>query len=135
MSQAASGGEAHHIVRSYGQELRRLRDLVSRMGGLVESQVALAAQDVPAILIWGSVISFFNLGAWGVVYTYTPEMYPTHLRGTGAGWAAACGRLFAFLAPLSIAWQIATFGGDVSGLVPKVVDDRLRERAAREKAT
>ncbi len=34
----------------------------------------------------------------------------------------------------SLVKQIATFGGDVSRLVPKVVDDRLRARAAEEKA-
>ena len=34
----------------------------------------------------------------------------------------------------SLVKQIATFGGDVSRLVPKVVDDRLRERATREKS-
>ena len=33
----------------------------------------------------------------------------------------------------SLVKQVATFGGDVSRLVPKVVDDRLRERAARDK--
>jgi len=33
----------------------------------------------------------------------------------------------------SLVKQIATLGGDVSRLVPKVVDDRLRERAARDK--
>ncbi len=35
----------------------------------------------------------------------------------------------------SLVKQVATFGGDVSRLVPKVVDDRLRERAARGKST
>ena len=34
----------------------------------------------------------------------------------------------------SLVKQVATFGGDVSRLVPKVVDDRLRERAARDKS-
>ena len=29
-------------------------------------------------------MSFFNLGAWGIVYTYTPELYPTHARATGS---------------------------------------------------
>lgn len=38
--------DAQHIVRSYEQELQRLRSLVSEMGGLVENQVALAAQVV-----------------------------------------------------------------------------------------
>ncbi len=32
----------------------------------------------------------------------------------------------------SLVKQIATFGGDVSRLVPKVVDDRLRERTRQE---
>ena len=33
---------ATHIVKSYEQELQRLRDLMTEMGGLVESQVAMA---------------------------------------------------------------------------------------------
>ena len=86
--------------------------LLAAAGAFFFGQEALSARNIPAILIWGSVVSFFNLGAWGVVYTYTPELYPTTLRGTGSGWAAACGRIFAFLAPLSIAYQIAVFGSD-----------------------
>ena len=35
---------APHIVRSFAQELQHLRDLMSRMGGIVENQVALATQ-------------------------------------------------------------------------------------------
>ena len=38
--------EAQHIVRAYAQELQHLRDLITEMGGLVESQVGLAAQAV-----------------------------------------------------------------------------------------
>ena len=38
--------EAQHIVKSYGQELQRLRDLMTQMGGMVENQVALATQAV-----------------------------------------------------------------------------------------
>ncbi len=35
-----------HIVKSYEQELHRLRSLITEMGGLVESEVALACQAV-----------------------------------------------------------------------------------------
>jgi phosphate transport system protein len=35
-----------HLVKSYEQELQRLRDLMTAMGGIVENQVALAAQAV-----------------------------------------------------------------------------------------
>jgi phosphate transport system protein len=37
---------ASHIVSSYEQELKRLRDMITEMGGIVENQVALATQAV-----------------------------------------------------------------------------------------
>jgi putative MFS transporter len=54
------------------------------------------------IILYGCLISFFNLGAWGVVYTYTPELYPTDMRATGAGTAAAVGRIGGIVAPLVV---------------------------------
>lgn len=39
-------GTAEHIVKSFEQELHRLRDLISEMGGIVENQVALAAEAI-----------------------------------------------------------------------------------------
>ena len=35
----------------------------------------------------------------GVVYLYTPELYPTSVRGTGAGIAAAVGRTGGIIGP------------------------------------
>jgi phosphate transport system protein len=37
---------ADHISRSFSQELQRLRDMITRMGGMVENQLALATQGV-----------------------------------------------------------------------------------------
>lgn len=54
------------------------------------------------ILLWGCLMSFFNLGAWGLMYTYTPEMYPTEARASGTGWAGACGRIGGMLAPMVV---------------------------------
>jgi putative MFS transporter len=51
------------------------------------------------VLLWLSLLSFFNLGAWGVVYTYAPELYPTSIRATGAGVAAAVGRVGGIVGP------------------------------------
>lgn len=59
------------------------------------------------VLFWGSLMSFFNLGAWGVVYTYTPEMYPTRFRASGSGWAAGFGRIGGILAPLAVAKMLS----------------------------
>ena len=60
------------------------------------------AVGVIALLGWGSAMSFFNLGAWGVIYTYTPEMYPTAIRALGSGWAAGFGRIGGMLAPMLV---------------------------------
>jgi len=35
-----------HVVKSYDQELKRLRGLITQMGGIVETQVALAADAI-----------------------------------------------------------------------------------------
>ncbi|MGC0143497.1 MFS transporter [Pseudactinotalea sp. Z1732] len=59
------------------------------------------ADTVATIIAAGMAMSAFNLGAWGALYAVTPEIYPTRLRGTGSGSAAAFGRVAAILAPLS----------------------------------
>jgi putative MFS transporter len=68
------------------------------------------------VLIWGSVISFFNLGAWGVVYTYTPELYPTSIRGTGAGFAAAFGRIGGIVGPFIVGQLLVSLQSGVQGV-------------------
>lgn len=59
------------------------------------------AETVAAIIAAGMAMSAFNLGAWGALYAVTPEIYPTRLRATGSGSAAAFGRVAAIIAPLS----------------------------------
>ncbi len=39
-------GTAEHIVKSYEQELKRLSDLITEMGGVVENQVAMASESI-----------------------------------------------------------------------------------------
>jgi MFS transporter, putative metabolite:H+ symporter len=66
--------------------------------------------------VWAALLSFFNLGAWGVVYSYTPELYPTAVRATGAGVAAAVGRVGGIIGPyltpvlVPLIAQSGTFG-------------------------
>jgi len=62
--------------------------------------VLLSLAGAPTIiLLWSIVISFFNLGAWSALYAYTPELYPTRVRGTGSGAAASIGRAAGAIAP------------------------------------
>jgi putative MFS transporter len=58
----------------------------------------------------GMALSFFNLGAWGALYAIGPELYPTALRGTGTGAAAAFGRVASILAPLAVPALLALGG-------------------------
>jgi len=68
------------------------------MAGVGSVLLSLALEP-NAILLWSVVISFFNLGAWSALYAYTPELYPTRVRGTGSGAAASIGRLAGVIAP------------------------------------
>lgn len=60
------------------------------------------ADSLMALLIFGALLSFFNLGAWGALYAYSPEQYPTEIRATGAGTAAAVGRVGGVFGPLLV---------------------------------
>lgn len=63
--------------------------------------------SLPVLITSGIFLSFFNLGAWGALYAYTPEQYPTVIRGTGAGMAASFGRIGGILGPLLVGYLVA----------------------------
>jgi putative MFS transporter len=44
--------------------------------------------------------SFFTLGAWGAIYAYTPELFPTEARATGNGFAGGVGKIAAVIGPI-----------------------------------
>ena len=60
--------------------------------------------------VYATLLSFFNLGAWGVLYTITPELYPTAVRATGAGVAAAVGRIGGIIGPFLTPVLVPTLG-------------------------
>lgn len=95
--------------------------LVERIGRKVVIVLYLAVSAITAylfgtasgtstILLWGCLMSFFNLGAWGAVYSYTPELYPTRARTTGAGAAAAFGRIGGIMAPYIVGLLLPAVG-------------------------
>jgi putative MFS transporter len=67
--------------------------------------VATSLNWVVGMAVW---MSFFALGAWGALYAYTPEAYPTTLRTTGMGAASGMTRIAGALAP--------TLGGYLMGV-------------------
>ncbi|MEM4900301.1 MAG: MFS transporter, partial [Thermofilum sp.] len=69
------------------------------LGAGTASALMWLSTSEPEVLMYGSLVSFFNLGSWGITYAYTPELYPTALRGTGSGWANSFGRVGGILGP------------------------------------
>lgn len=63
------------------------------------------AESAGMLLTAGMLLSFFNLGAYGILYAYTPEQYPTAIRATGSGIAATAGRIGGILGPLLIGYR------------------------------
>jgi putative MFS transporter len=82
--------------------------LVVYLIGTALSAWLFGTADTTALLMTsGILLSFFNLGAWGALYAYTPEQYPTNIRGSGAGMAAAIGRVGGVLGPLLVGYLVA----------------------------
>jgi putative MFS transporter len=95
------------LVEKWG---RRVTLAVFLAGSAISAGLFGTADNVASILIFGALLSFFNLGAWGALYAVTPELYPTRVRGTGAGWAAGFGRLASIIAPLCVPLLLSAGG-------------------------
>ncbi|QTA37936.1 MFS transporter [Thermosipho ferrireducens] len=66
--------------------------------GLSAFLLPLVSGNISFLLIM-LIISFFTLGVWGLVYAYTPELFPTPMRGTANGTAGAMARVAGIIAP------------------------------------
>ncbi|WP_448072377.1 MFS transporter [Georgenia yuyongxinii] len=99
---------AAYLIERWG----RRPTLSTFLVGAAGAAFLFAIADGTALVITaGCLLSFFALGAWGALYAVTPEMYPTAIRGTGAGWAAGFGRIASILAPLAV--PILNRAGDI----------------------
>lgn len=82
--------------------------LVTYLLGTAVSALVFGNSETIGMLIGAGIfLSFFNLGAWGALYAYSPEQYPTVIRGTGTGMAASFGRIGGILGPLLVGTMLA----------------------------
>src|SRR6184192_429700 len=64
------------------------------------SAYAFAAADTQGVYITALFfVGFFNLGAWGAVYPYTAELFPTRLRSSSFGLMEGVGKAAAIAGP------------------------------------
>jgi putative MFS transporter len=85
--------------------------LVTYLIGTAVAALVFGSSDTGTVaFVSAALLSFFNLGAWGVLYTLTPELYPTAVRATGAGVAAAVGRIGGIIGPFLTPVLVPTLG-------------------------
>ncbi len=109
LAQFPGYGVSMYLVEAWGR--KRTLALFLVLGG-VSGYVFATAQDFWTLILGLVFVSFFNLGAWGAVYPYTAELFPTHYRATGFGVAEGVGKVTAILAPLVFAF-LFDYTGDV----------------------
>jgi putative MFS transporter len=61
-------------------------------------------------------VGFFNLGAWGAVYPYTSELFPTRLRSTAFGMVEGVGKAAAIAGPYLFGYLLDVTGATVWSL-------------------
>ncbi len=85
------------LVEKWGRRITLAAYLV---GSAVFTYLFAVVADPGGALFAAILMSFFSLGAWGCLYAYTPELYPTAVRASGMGWASAMARVAGIVAPL-----------------------------------
>lgn len=95
---------AAHGVESWGRKPTLQIFLILSAAGCFLFTLAGSPWLVAASLL---LMSFALLGTWGALYAFTPELYPTGLRGTGMGTASAVARVGGLLAPSLLGLVVA----------------------------
>lgn len=84
---------------------RRGAFLVFQLGGLGSALLVFQVlREVPALLAALPVFGFLTGGMHSGFAVYFPELYPTRLRGTGAGFCFNAGRILAAPALFLVGW-------------------------------
>ena len=91
---------------------RRTTLAVFLAGSAVAATLFGTATTDTTVLLFGCLLSFFNLGAWGALYAITPELFPTRVRSTGTGVTFNSGRVLAAVSVLGAGGLMLAFGGD-----------------------
>ncbi|GAA2868849.1 MFS transporter [Streptosporangium fragile] len=68
------------------------------------------ASDQLELIVYGSILQFTFFGMWSSIYAFTPELFPTRVRGIGVGTATAAGRVGALLGPIVVPLLLAEGG-------------------------
>jgi MFS family permease len=81
------------------------------LGSLIMVPVTfLTPRDYGQVLLLLPLLGFFNNGIFAGFPIYLPELYPTRIRATGAGFCFNAGRVLASVGPFLTGFLVATLG-------------------------
>ena len=113
LAQFPGYGVSMVLVEKWGR--KRTLALFLILGG-VSGFVFATASALLTLFVSLAFVSFFNLGAWGAVYPYTSELFPTQYRATGFGLAEGVGKITAIMGPVIFGALYASTGGIIAPL-------------------
>jgi len=81
---------------------------ISAFGVLAALSLLIFSQQMSGstLLLWGMLFSFFQDGGLSAITPYTPELYPTKVRGAGVGYAIGAGRIASVVAPVAVGFLL-----------------------------
>jgi putative MFS transporter len=84
--------------------------IATLLGAAISCYFYGGATDQTQLVVAGLCMQFCAFGMWSALYAYTPELYPTHVRATGTGFASAVGRIGSLIGPSVIGFILPTAG-------------------------
>ncbi|GAA3941925.1 MFS transporter [Actinomadura viridis] len=100
----------------------RKRCIALYLSGATLAALGMAlSHEESGIIGFGAALSLFMNGVYALLYTYTPETYPTEIRATGQGTASAFGRIGGIIAPFAFTFAAAQGGLNAVFSVTSVV--------------
>jgi putative MFS transporter len=95
------------MIEALGRKATLIGTLV---GAAISCYFYGGATDQSQLIIAGLCMQFCSFGMWSALYAYTPELYPTHVRATGTGFASAIGRIGSLIGPSLIGFILPAAG-------------------------
>lgn len=87
---------AAYLIEKIG---RKPSFVIFFFGTAISSLAFSMVSDIFSLTIVSLMTSFFCMGIWGLVYAYTPELFPTSFRGSANSSAGVMARIAGIIAP------------------------------------
>lgn len=89
---------------------RKTTLIAALLGAAISCYFYGGATDQGQLIAAGLCMQFCAFGMWSALYAYTPELYPTHVRATGTGFASAVGRIGSLIGPSLVGFILPAAG-------------------------